>query len=284
MKIPDLPLAHYKFSDEKMIIFSTSFHHPIPEPIFDLHLPAELGVVLSGKMARFSGNVRTELPRGGVWIGGILEPHGRQALEDNTQIAVFIISPDFFHQTVIPGISSNLWQAPFNTAPERRPLLIDEAFALFAEWLISILEKGADSVQQTGQIQLTLLEILLHMHRLGKFDDSASAAVSDFGCLRPALDLIYRSPKLVDTEEAVKLCKLSPSRFNQLFFQATGLSFSKFSLRHRLSQIAIDLRKGASSLDELAEKWGFANKSHLVHRFKEHYNTTPNLYRKNSLR
>jgi AraC-like DNA-binding protein len=119
------------------------------------------------------------------------------------------------------------------------------------------------------------------MHRLGKFDDASSVTVSDFGFLRQALDLIYSSPKTIDTNEAAKLCKLSPLRFNQLFTQATGLSFSKFSLRHRLSQVAIDLRKRASSLDELAEKWGFSNKSHLVHRFKEHYKTTPYIYSKN---
>jgi AraC-like DNA-binding protein len=280
MKTPNPALSHYQFSSDRMIIFQAHNHRLIPNPIFDMHLPTELGVVLSGKMARFSGTLRTELPRGGVWLGGILEPHGRQAIEDRSKVAVFIISTDFFHHTVIPGMNNHVWQAPFNTAPERRPILIDEEFALLAERLIAILEKGGAPAQQSGQIQLTLLEIILHLHRLGKFDDSPSATVSDFGRLRPALDLIYKSSKPVDTVEAAKLCKLSSSRFNQLFIQATRLSFSKFSLRHRLSQVAYELKNGINSLDELAEKWGFANKSHLVHRFKEHYNDTPNLYRK----
>lgn len=275
-----MPLTHYQFTDEKTIIFSSHSHHLVPKPVFDMHLPPELGVVLSGRMARFSNNVRSELPRGGVWINGILEPHGRQAVEDNSKVAVFIISTDFLHQTVIPGIDNHVWQAPFNTAPERRPLLVDEEFAVLAERLIAILEKGESSAQQSGQIQLTLLEIILHMQRIGKFDECAGLTVSDFGRLRPALELIYKTSKPVDTSEAAKLCKLSPSRFNQLFIQATRLSFSKFSLRHRLSQVAIDLKRGTDSLDELAEKWGFANKSHLVHRFREHYNTTPMLYRK----
>lgn len=74
-------------------------------------------------------------------------------------------------------------------------------------------------------------------------------------------------------------CKLSASRFFQLFEQATGQSFSKFSLRHRLSRVALELKQSGSSLDELAEKWGFANKSHLLHRSKEHYNITPASYR-----
>ncbi len=280
MKTPNPSLSHYQFSNDRMIIFESHRHPLIPKPVFDMHLPTELGVVLSGKMARFSNNVRTELPRGGVWLGGILEPHGRQAIEENSKVAVFIISTDFFHHTVIPGIDSHVWQAPFNTVPERRPTLIAEEFALIAERLIAILDKGGPEAQRSGEVQLTLLEIILHMHRLGKFDDCACSTLNDFGRLRPALDLIYRSSKPVDTAEAAKLCKLSSSRFNQLFIQATRLSFSKFSLRHRLSQVAHELKNGMNSLDELAEKWGFANKSHLVHRFSEHYNTTPNLYRK----
>jgi AraC-like DNA-binding protein len=279
MKTPNPALAHYQFSNEKMIIFDSHTHKLIPEPVFDMHLPPELGVVLSGKMARFSNNIRAELPRGGVWIGGILEPHGRQAIEDKSKVAVFIVSTDFFHHMVIPGIDNHVWQTPFNTPPERRPTLINEEFALLAERLIAILDKGGTSAQESGQIQLTLLEIILHMHRLGKFDDCACSTVSDLGRLRPALDLIYHSSKSVDTDEAAKLCKLSPSRFNQLFIQATRLSFSRFSLRHRLSQVAYDLKNGTNSLDELAEKWGFANKSHLVHRFREHYNRTPKQYR-----
>ncbi|MFA6294396.1 MAG: hypothetical protein WC637_21580, partial [Victivallales bacterium] len=130
MKTPNLPLSHYQFSDDRMIIFSSHSHRLIPKPIFDMHLPPELGIVLSGKMARFSGSLRTVLPRGGVWIGGILEPHGRQAIEENSKVAVFIISTDFFQRTVIPGIDPHVWQAPFNTAPERRPLLINDEFAL----------------------------------------------------------------------------------------------------------------------------------------------------------
>jgi AraC-like DNA-binding protein len=280
MKTPNASLRHYQFSNERTVIFQSHSHGLIPEPIFDMHLPVELGVVLSGRMARFSGSIRNELPRGGIWIGGILEPHGRQALEENSKVAVFIISTDFFHHTVIPGVDSHVWQVPFNTAPQRRPLLVDEEFALLAERLMAILDKEENPDQCTGQVQLTLLEIILHIHRLAKFEDCEYSNVSDFARLRPALELIYRSSKPVGTEEAARLCKLSASRFNQLFIQATRLSFSRFSLRHRLSQVAHDLKNGTNSLDELAEKWGFANKSHLVHRFKEHYNTTPMQYRK----
>lgn len=275
-------LYRYEFSNAQMVIFEAHSHPLIPKPIFDMHLPPELGVVLSGKMARYNDGIRTELPRGGVWLANSLELHGRQAIEENSSVAVFTISTDFFHNMVIPGVDNHLWQSPFNTAAALRPLLIDEEFAVLAERLIAALNAGVSQEILSAKTQLTLLEIMVHINQVGKFKTAGGMNVTDFGRLRPALELIYRSARPVETAEAAKLCKLSLSRFSQLFLQATGLSFRQFLLRHRLSQVAHDLKNANSSLDELAEKWGFANKSHLLNRFKEHYNTTPNLYRKSS--
>ena len=272
-------LFHYKFADQQMINFSIHSHHLTPKPIFDMHLPPELGVVLSGRMARYTSGVYTELPRGGVWWAGMLEPHGRQALEENSKVAVFIIKTDFFFQTDIPNVDNRIWQAPFNTSVEHRPLLIYEDFAVLIERLEHLLTISKDDAVKAAQVQLTLLEIILHMNRIGSFNTSECSSANDIWRLRPAFDLIYKSSHPVDIGEAAKLCKMSPSKFSQLFAQVTSLSFSKFSLRHRINQVAHELKINNNSLDELSEKWGFANKSHLVHRFKEYYNVTPSAYR-----
>lgn len=284
MTLHNSPLRRYEFENDQMVLFESHSHPLIPKPIFDMHLPPELGVVLSGKMARYTDGIRTELPRGGVWLANSLELHGRQAIEKNSRVAVFTISTDFFHNMVIPGVDNHFWQTPFNTPAALRPLLIDETFASLAERLISSLAAGGSQEILSAKIQLTLLEIILHVNQLGKFKTEGCTDVTDFGRLRPALDLIYRLNHPAGTAAAAKLCKLSVSRFSQLFLQATGMSFRKFSLRHRLSQVAHDLKSEHSSLDELADKWGFATKSHLLNRFKEHYNITPNLYRKSSSR
>ncbi len=276
----DPVLNHYDFSNESPVIFNKYRLKLTPGPIFDMHLPFEMGIVLKGRMARYSGSVYFELQRGGVWFTGMLEPHGRQALEAGTEVAVFLISPDFFSSPVIPYVDNRIWQIPFNTPAKLRPILIKEEFAGFGERLLEQLGNTPSFALRSAQIQLVLLEILLHVNRLAEFKKGSLNTVSGFRRLRPALNLVFRSSQPVNTVDAAKLCKLSASRFSQLFNQAIGQSFRKFSLKYRLSQVALELKRSSKSLDELAEKWGFTDKSHLAHRFKDYFNTTPASYRK----
>lgn len=276
----DPVLVRYDFSDKAPIIFGCVSHAPMPEPIYDMHLSFELGVVISGSMDRYSDNLRFELQRGGVWLTGMLEPHGRNPLTPDCKVAVFIISPEFFSSTVISHINSRIWEKPFNTSPESRPMLVDEKFALMAENLLELVEADSSSELKEAQIQLTLLEIILHINRIGTFETGNESTPTDLRRLQPAFELIFNSSNPVSTPEAAALCKLSSSVFAQLFIQATGQSFRKFSLRYRLSQVAAELKNSDLSLDELAVKWGFTDKSHLANRFKENYKTTPTLYRK----
>ncbi len=279
MNVPGPSLQYYQFPYDNKVLFHTYTHKLVSEPVLDMHLPLELGVVLSGKMARYNDGVYSELPRGGVWWAGILEPHGRKTLIPDSVVAVFIISSDFFHENFIPGMDKSLCQSPFNTPIKDRPLLIDEEFVRLVERLRKMSNNFKSPQIYAAQVQITLLEIILHMHRLGSFKVAKNTKINDWGQLEPAFKFIYQSSEPVSTEYASRLCKLSLSRFTQLFAKATGLSFSKFSLRYRLSRVAQELKNGVSSLDELAEEWGFTDKSHLVHRFKEHYNVTPNIYR-----
>lgn len=281
MSKKDAILCHYKFSNQKPVIFGVHKHKLTPGAVFDMHLSPEVGVVLNGKMARYSGDSYSELTSGGVWVTGMLEPHGRQALEPDSSTAVFIISPDFFANTNIPGVDSHIWHLPFNTPAQKRPFLINEEFTVIIGRLLDFINSDVPELFKQVQINFTLLEIILRINQLGKFKAlKKNKTTADLRRLQPALQLIFNSSQTVNTDEAASLCKLSSSRFSQLFTSATGQSFSKFSLRHRLSQVAHDLKNTTLSLDELAEKWGFTDKSHLVHRFKEHYKLTPVSYRK----
>jgi len=279
MSTKKVHLAHYNFSPKNSVIFHAHSHPLTPAPIFDMHLAPEIGVVLSGRMERHSDGVRQELPRGGVWIAGILESHGRHAIVENSKVAVFIINTEFLFKTIIPGIDRRLWQAPFNTPAKERPALINEEFAEIAERLIRKLEFESDESMQATLAQLTLLELLLNINRLARFNTKDASSVSDYTKLRPAIERIYKSSGPISTPEVAAICGLSESRFSQLFSRATGLSFSKFSLHYRLSQVAIELKTTTKSLDELAKQWSFTDKSHLAHRFKQHYNNTPTSYR-----
>lgn len=285
MKSQDKPVAalrHYPFSEERPAQFNTNFNQLPSEAIYDMHIAPEIGVVLGGRMERYTSGIRSNLPRGGLWIAGILEPHGRRVLEAGSGIAVFIFSTDFLHRTAVPGVPNALLRLPFTTPAAQRPVLIDERFARIAEKLIDDLADENDPAVRTARISLGLIDMILLASRLGNFTDTdTQAELTAYQRLRPALELVNENPERVATADAAQACNLSVSRFGQLFRSATGQSFRQYSLRYRLSRVAGELRATEMGLDELAERWGFSDKSHLVHRFRDHYSTTPDAYRRN---
>ena len=273
-------LSHYQFPDGQMVLFNSHDLAPTPNPVFGMHLPPEVGVVLSGHTSRYINGVRRDFPRGALFITSMLEPHGYKRLRVATTVAVFILRPDFLFNIRIPGVENHVWHAPFNTLPEDRPHLVNEEFARMVEQLIASNRADKRPALCAARIQTTLLSILLLANKLGVYAPGKSTTVVTFERLRPAIELIHSSRLPVTTAEAARLCRLSPSRFAQLFARATGLSFARYSLRYRLEQVAHDLKTTDILLDELAAKWGFSDKSHLANRFHEHYRTTPGAYRK----
>jgi AraC-like DNA-binding protein len=137
---------------------------------------------------------------------------------------------------------------PFTTPAADRQVLVDEVFADLCEELIDDLASEGDAALISAR-------------------------------LRPALDLVDADPRRVVTADAARACNLSVSRFTQLFRSATGQSFRQYSLRYRLSRVAEKLRTSEQGLDQLAADWGFSDKSHLVHRFRDHYSVT-DVYRR----
>jgi AraC-like DNA-binding protein len=278
---PVAALRHYGFTDDRPVRFNTKAHSLTDAPIYDMHVAPEIGVVLSGRVERYTSGIRSELPRGGLWIAGPLEPHGRQAMVPDSDIAVFIFSPDFLHRTAVPGVGNALLRLPFTTPAADRQVLVDETFARLCEQLIADLASEDNAAQAAARISLTLLNMILHASRLENFTGTESAApATAYQRLGPALDLVDADPQRVVTADAARACNLSVSRFTQLFRSATGQSFRQYSLRYRLSRVAEKLRTSEQGLDQLAEDWGFSDKSHLVHRFREHYSVTPDVYRR----
>ncbi len=101
-----------------------------------------------------------------------------------------------------------------------------------------------------------------------------------FERLNQAVQLVFRSPRLVTVEEAAHVCGMSRNRFTAQFQQLFGISFAKYALRYRLSGAAGDLVRTDLPLKAIARKWGFTDESHLDHRFREVYGITPSQHRR----
>lgn len=277
-------LSHYSFEEGQTVIFQIQ-RRPAgsSSQTFSMHLPAEMGVVLEGSMVRFYKNERRELHRGGIWINGILEPHSYARTEEKTVSVVFIIKPEFLFGLRLPGISEPFWRMPFETPPESRPQVVSEEVARQAESLVETLEQGENREFANAAIKLTLLNMLYQIVKTEHFAVRPSVKEDDIERVGAALELLHQPGARVSTADAARHCGLSTALFARLFTRATGLSFSRYSLRFRLAEAARELQQTSIQLDELADKWGFSDKSHFVHRFRAHFNMTPGEFRKNQL-
>lgn len=110
--------------------------------------------------------------------------------------------------------------------------------------------------------------------------DAPAPGADDIERLNRAVDLVFRSPRLVSVAEAAQASGLSRQKFTVQFQQLFGISFAKYALRYRLSCAAGDLIRTDLPLKAIARKWGFTDESHLDHRFREVYGLTPSQYRR----
>ncbi len=76
---------------------------------------------------------------------------------------------------------------------------------------------------------------------------------------------------------------MSKSAFIRLFTREVGLSPQIYLCRLRLSRAATDLLKTDETIDTIALKWGFYDRSHFSRAFKERYKCRPGEYRQERL-
>lgn len=72
---------------------------------------------------------------------------------------------------------------------------------------------------------------------------------------------------------------LSPSRFHEVFREATGLTPIQYLLRRRLRAAQAMLLRGDDTLATIAERCGFADAFHLSRTFKRHFGESPRAFR-----
>lgn len=93
--------------------------------------------------------------------------------------------------------------------------------------------------------------------------------------LVPLIRQIDQAPEALETvASAAAMVSLSPSRFQALFRQATGLPFRRYRLWRRMARVVALLGDG-QSLTAAAHEAGFASSAHLSAAFKDMFGLTP---------
>jgi len=117
-------------------------------------------------------------------------------------------------------------------------------------------------------VRIHLLQAMLTVARDWSPDEVAETprVAAELSEINPALQLVYGSALQggkVCLDDAAAACKMGRSLFCRAFRAATGLSFTQFDLRLRLSVALHLLRTTQLPIEDIAARTGFWDRSHL---------------------
>ncbi len=253
------------------------------EPVCDMHYELEMGIVLKGHMRRYYGETAVERRKGEFWFCGMWEPHGFTIPQAPCDALVFVIWPPLLANAHFPEMPGMRWLAPFSGNPAGRPVSAPGA----SSEVIAQAKRMMDAMNRGGpaaglRLRLLLFELLLMMtgpEPAGTGTGAAPATPDNYGSITPALTLAFESKRLVTNEEAARACTMSRDRFVRMFDDLMGISFSRFSLRRRLSRAAAMIVGSDEPIKAVAREWGFTDAPHLHRLFVANYGLSPRQYR-----
>ena len=252
-----------------------------PEDNFrgDVHYALQISVVLHGEVEVAYEDWSRIYHPGELWWTICWEPHAYRLRAPRNLILTMNVSLDDLGQLGPVGSTVD-WLRPFIVphqdrycprTPAERERLLDWCRQL-ARWY-----------RRQPPNWLTHCWLAIHELVLEAADHLPPATEADppsciqtrLERLHPALALVREQPIPPTLGEAAAACKLSVSRFSELFRRTLGRSYGHFALRARLDQCAADLRTGQFVLKEIARRHGFCDAASLCNAFRRVFKCTP---------
>lgn len=249
----------------------------------DKHYALQFGIVLSGEYEYVFPGAVIKAGKGQIWWASCWEPHAGRSTLPNTRMAVVNVLMDSLGITDPFGEFN--WLFPFVMRPGMRPQAEteDEKNIVLAcgQELIRLNTERPFGWRTRVWLEIhRLILILSTSERSGGIYNETLRDSENFARISPVFMALRKySGKPLSLEHAAKICKLSRSRFSEIFKNATGESFGNFELRSRTASAAYDLKVNHLSPQEAAEKWGFFDCSHFHRTFKKFFNCTPSEFK-----
>lgn len=252
---------------------------------WDMHYGLEVGLIYSGKERRFFlDKSERDFEAGDVWFCGMWEPHGMKVVTAPCEAIVLAIWPPLLAQTHFYEAPSFCALAPFNAPPKQRPRTSPKTkgtMIVFGKQLKEII--FLNTPYKTLRLRFVLQDMLLRVFET--WPEAAywrrRAPSAEFSQINRALEMVFQSHSFVSTEDAARACGMDRHKFSTLFRSWMNISFTDFSLRHRLHQAVNQLRNEPSvPIKKIAWQWGFADESHFHRVFMKHFSASPREYRK----
>jgi AraC-like DNA-binding protein len=257
--------------------------HRGPTPLdADMHQPFEVGIVLTGQLDRHFEDMVMTVGPGEMWLCGAWEPHGWRVRAAGTRELVVLFLPSLLGDEVFDDLP---WLTLFSVPPDQRPRVTtrqmrEQALAIGNELAKELRERRSRwlSAVRFGILRL-LFVVSRGWHPRGPAGRQAARAGS-LARVMPAVRMVHASPAArLSVPEAAAACGLSVPQFSYVFRHALGLSFGKFRMRARLGYAAQLLLSSELPVEAIAQEAGFADASHLHHKFSKVYGATPGRYR-----
>ncbi len=266
-------------SENSPVRCTLNVHHSRSNSAFDMHYALEIGVLLEGGMTRYYRHWKSRCRAGDVWLCGHWEPHGYKVLSVPSRVLILVVWPGFLSKA---GGKYDLF-APFRTAPAERPRVPDTKKAEVLNIARKLTEVIAAPDKYTDLwLSNKTVELLLLLLEDWHVEPVAVSPLDndDHNLITGVLETAFRNNRFIPLKEIASASGMNRNLFSLKFRKVMGIGFPDFMLRHRLNGVASNLLETGLSMDEIALRWGFTDKSHLHHRFRELYACTPGDYRR----
>ena len=243
-----------------------------------IHPDLEAAVILEGEQVAHYRDAALRCRPGDMWFAASDEVHGDMA-PGRMRNACLAFSSDFLGDAMLGDRS---WLAIYAQPPAKRPRVVSEeqrSILLAAGWQIHR-EATAQRPGWENAVRIHLLQAMLTVARDWTPDEVAETprVAAELSEVNPALQLVYGRALQggkVRLDDAAAACKMSRSLFCRAFRAATGVSFTQFDLRLRLSVALHLLRTTRLPIEDIAARTGFWDRSHLHRHFTARYRMAP---------
>ncbi len=113
------------------------------------------------------------------------------------------------------------------------------------------------------------------------FKKMCESSIEEFDNFKNVLDYIEKNYyQDISARELSELCHYNPSYFSRIFKKYTGITFSDYLKKTRISNACRLIKESDSNISDIYDKVGYTNKTNFYKHFKQITNKTPLEYKK----